>query len=362
MPPVRGYPAGSFRVQLNDGPSGIQQYSGQIMSTRRLFHIVLVLAVSCFLPASPICAHGGGGGGGGHGGGGGGGHAGFSGGGAARVGGGYAGSYSAARFSSAGAHPAYAGSAYHSAAAYHHPGNGNGNWGNHGDWGYNHGYWGGGWGGWGWGLGFPFGFGYWGGYPYSWGGYWGDYYNPYGPVYSDLYPAGAYGYTYPDAGDYAANLPAVPNQTLPNQTGPGPNPPVMADNPQQAPSLDDAAGNEGEQYYNEARAAFAQGDYRNALRLAGHASVESPQNAKVHELTSLALFASGEYRGAATAAHAALALGAPSDWANLYSYYNDNQKYTEQLRKLEKAVTDAPKAAAGQFLLGYHYLMTGAKP
>jgi tetratricopeptide (TPR) repeat protein len=79
-------------------------------------------------------------------------------------------------------------------------------------------------------------------------------------------------------------------------------------------------------------------------------------------LTSLALFASGEYRGAATAAHAALALGAPSDWANLYSYYNDAQKYTEQLRKLEKTVTDAPTAAAGQFLLGYHYLMTGAKP
>jgi len=78
-------------------------------------------------------------------------------------------------------------------------------------------------------------------------------------------------------------------------------------------------------------------------------------------LTALALFASGEYRGAATEAHAALAWGAPSDWPHLYAYYNDADRYTEQLRKLEKTVTDAPTSAPGHFLLGYHYLMTGAK-
>ena len=129
------------------------------------------------------------------------------------------------------------------------------------------------------------------------------------------------------------------------------------------PAADDgqATANEGLQYYNEARAAFVRGDYRNALRLAGHAEVESPQNAKVHELTSLALFASGEYRGAATEAHAALALGEPSDWTNLYAYYNDADRYTGQLRKLEKTVADVPNSAPGHFLLGYHYLMTGAK-
>ena len=89
--------------------------------------------------------------------------------------------------------------------------------------------------------------------------------------------------------------------------------------------------------------------------------MESPQNARVHELTSLALFATGEYRGAATAAHAALALGPPGDWAGLYAYYNDADKYTAQLRKLEKTVADVPKSAPAQFLLGYHYLMTGAR-
>ena len=51
----------------------------------------------------------------------------------------------------------------------------------------------------------------------------------------------------------------------------------------------------------------------------------------------------------------------PAIGANLYSYYNDADKYTGQLRKLEKTVADAPNSAPGQFLLGYHYLMTGAK-
>jgi tetratricopeptide (TPR) repeat protein len=340
--------------------------------TRRYFQVLVALAALCMFPTTPIiAAHGGGGGGGGgHGGGGGGsfggGHGGGSFSGGAAHAGGYSGGYTASRASYAGSSgaQAYHGQSYN-AQAYHGQSSngqwnhhsGNGDWGHdHGDWGHDHGYWGhgyGGYGGWGWGWGFgwgfPFDFGYWGGYPYGWGGYWGDYFCPYGPVYSAAYPMADYGYSYPDAGQYAANYPSAPTV---NQA-----PPV---NDLQV-GRDDASGNEGLQYYSEARGAFAQGDYRNALRLAGHAAVEAPQNSKVHEMTSLALFASGEYRGAATAAHAALALGAPSDWANLYSYYNDAEKYTEQLRKLEKTVTDAPTGAAGHFLLGYHYLMTGAK-
>ena len=136
---------------------------------------------------------------------------------------------------------------------------------------------------------------------------------------------------------------------------------AMADPPAETASDDSERSSEGLQYYNGARAAFAQGEYGNALRLASHAGVEALQNAKVHELVSLALFASGEYLAAASRAHAALALGVPSDWNSLYSQYNDAEKYTGQLRKLEKTVNDDPKSAAGHFLLGYHYLMTGAK-
>jgi Flp pilus assembly protein TadD len=52
--------------------------------------------------------------------------------------------------------------------------------------------------------------------------------------------------------------------------------------------------------------AFQQGNYRDALRLASHAAVDSPRNARVHELLSLPMFALKDYRGAAMEAHAAV--------------------------------------------------------
>jgi tetratricopeptide (TPR) repeat protein len=113
--------------------------------------------------------------------------------------------------------------------------------------------------------------------------------------------------------------------------------------------------------FSQARAAFLQGDYRRALRLANFAEVGLPQNARLQELISLALFALGDYPAAAGRAHAALALGPPSDWPGLYGYYNDVAKYSAQLRKLEKTVADAHNSAPSRFLLGYHYLMIGAQ-
>jgi tetratricopeptide (TPR) repeat protein len=130
--------------------------------------------------------------------------------------------------------------------------------------------------------------------------------------------------------------------------------------PQAQPNNPEQAGMEALQYYNEGRAAFEQGSYRDALRLAGHSGIDSPQNPKVHELASLALFATGDYRGAATEAHAALAFGTPSNWNDLYGYYNNVDTYTDQLRKLEKSVATTPTSGPAQFLLGYQYLMTGA--
>ena len=68
-----------------------------------------------------------------------------------------------------------------------------------------------------------------------------------------------------------------------------------------------------------------------------------------------------------------MALGPIADWNDLFGYYNDAQnytaalsaleveKYTVQLRALEKATADNPKSAADHFLLGYHYLMIGAR-
>jgi tetratricopeptide (TPR) repeat protein len=218
-----------------------------------------------------------------------------------------------------------------------------GNWGGQGgNWG---GYFGqggyGGYGGWGggWGLGLGLDFG--GGYPYDSG-----YSYPYAGDYSYSYAPSGYD------GSSVATAPVVAGpQQLPASTAIAP---TASENQQQ-----EAA--EALQYYSEARAAFLQGDYRNALRLAGHAGVEAPRNPKVHELTSLALFALGNYRHAASEAHAAMALGAIAGWNDLYAYYNDVEKYTPQLRALEKAAAADPKDAADHFLLGYHYLMTGAR-
>ena len=233
--------------------------------------------------------------------------------------------------------------------------NGVGGWGYH-DWDhyFQRPYWGAGWyGGWYWG--YPW-FPFWGGYPFGWDGYWSDYFCPYGSLYAAGYPMTAGGYPYADDGQYAANFGYAPSPQFPADGA------QLPPNPQVAADDGEAAGNEGLLYYNEARAAFLQGDYRNALRLAGHSGVESPQNPKVHELTLLALFASGEYRAAATEAHAALALGPPSDWNNLYSYYNDAAKYTEQLRKLEKTVADVPDSRPDISCWPITILMTGAKP
>ena len=203
----------------------------------------------------------------------------------------------------------------------------------------------GGYGGWGWGGFWPW-YGGWGlglgwGYPYDYGYYYpdaGDYYYSYAPT------------SYVDSGAVVDSGVAAPQQFA---SATDMAPAISADAQQGA--------NEAVQFYSEARTAFLQGDYHNALRLGGHAAVDAPRNPKVHELISLALFALGNYRPAASEAHAAMALGTIADWNDLYGYYNNVDKYTTQLRALEKAAGANPKDAADHFLLGYHYLMIGAR-
>ena len=77
---------------------------------------------------------------------------------------------------------------------------------------------------------------------------------------------------------------------------------------------------------------------------------------------SLALFSLQDYRGAAMEAHAAVALGPISDWAQLYSYYGDLDAYTKPLDALVEYVRKNPASAEGRFLLAYHDLMMGHNP
>jgi hypothetical protein len=112
-------------------------------------------------------------------------------------------------------------------------------------------------------------------------------------------------------------------------------------------------------YFDDAREAFQNGNYRETLRLAEHAAVDNPQDPAAHELISLALFALKDYRGAAMKAHAALSLGPAINWQTLFAYYGNAETYTTQLRALEGFVRDNPKTPEGHFLLGYHYIMIG---
>ena len=122
---------------------------------------------------------------------------------------------------------------------------------------------------------------------------------------------------------------------------------------------DAATGDDPFDFHGRARAAFAQGDYRNATYLAAHATVDEPRNPKTHLLYSLGMFAMGEYRGAAMESHAVVALGKTPDWPTVYEFYGNVEPYTTQLRALEKYVHDNPSSPEGRFLLGFHYLMDG---
>ena len=79
----------------------------------------------------------------------------------------------------------------------------------------------------------------------------------------------------------------------------------------------------------------------------------------MHELMSLAMFAQGDYRGAATEANAALVFGPAADWPTLYSYYNNIQTYTSQLESLENYVKANPSSMSARFELAYQDVMMG---
>jgi len=116
-----------------------------------------------------------------------------------------------------------------------------------------------------------------------------------------------------------------------------------------------------DEFLEAGKASFLAGDYANAQRHAQHAVVESPQNAKAHELMLLSMFAQGEFQGAASAAHAVADLGQVPDWTTVYGYYKDRDKYVQHLTKLQQFVKEHPDMPEGRFLLGFNYQMIGEK-
>ncbi len=79
---------------------------------------------------------------------------------------------------------------------------------------------------------------------------------------------------------------------------------------------------DGMRYWRSAEDGFRAGEYEEAVRLAKHALVEIPDDGQLHEFTSQALFAIGEYRAAAAALHQAAALQQPDNWGWVTSNYD----------------------------------------
>ena len=198
---------------------------------------------------------------------------------------------------------------------------------------------------------------------------------PFVPVliggYGSSYPY--LGYPYPDYANGNSNNAAtsngdngLPPENLPQAADPGVPMPLGANAaPQNAVAAatiagaDDANGWAGMEFLTQAEAAFREGRYRDALRLANHAAVEDPRDPKPHELMSLSLFALADYSGAAIEAHARIALGPIADWATIFGYYGDQERYTSQLRALDKYSRENPNSADARFLRAYQYLMSG---
>jgi hypothetical protein len=175
-------------------------------------------------------------------------------------------------------------------------------------------------------------YGYYRGYPYS---YYGDYYGG--------YPNGV------DFGDYAyTETPDVNEYPEPSNAGEQTMPPEAAN---EEPS--------DSEYYTEALAAFRDGDYANAIRLASHASIDQPRDVDVHTLLMLGMFAVGQYRGGAMEGHAVATLGKVPNWPTIFAIYGNVDTYTRQLRALEKYTVKNPAAPEGRFLLGVQYAITG---
>jgi tetratricopeptide (TPR) repeat protein len=120
-----------------------------------------------------------------------------------------------------------------------------------------------------------------------------------------------------------------------------------------------SVSSDGVSKFDQARAAFLEGQYDAALRLTDAAVAPMRHDAVFHEFRSLVLFALQRYAESAATIHPVLDVGPGWDWKTLSSLYPSVDAYTNQLRALESARDKDPKVAELHFLLGYHYLTSG---
>jgi Tfp pilus assembly protein PilF len=111
--------------------------------------------------------------------------------------------------------------------------------------------------------------------------------------------------------------------------------------------------------FDQARDAFKQGNYAQAIQLDQQALGQTPNDPTLHEFLALGQFAQGQYDQAASPLFAVLSAGPGWDWTTLIGNYSDANVYTQQLRALEAFAKTNPQSAPAHFVLGYHYLTQG---
>jgi tetratricopeptide (TPR) repeat protein len=173
-----------------------------------------------------------------------------------------------------------------------------------------------------------------------------DYYNPYCYQPTPFYGGYTYDYTQPlIVNNYGYSDPGV-------VVGSG----VVAQNavpPQQTEQEPDMA------LFDQARTAFANGNYDQALQLTEQQIQKTPKDSILHEFRGLVLFALGRFEDAAIPVYAVLAVGPGWDWSTMSSLYSNVDAYASQLKALEDFHRANPDNAAASFLLAYQYLTCG---
>jgi tetratricopeptide (TPR) repeat protein len=111
--------------------------------------------------------------------------------------------------------------------------------------------------------------------------------------------------------------------------------------------------------FDQARDAFKQREFKEALALLDQAIKELPTDATLHEFRALVLFALKEYKQAAETLYAVLAAGPGWDWETMKFLYADVATYREQLRALEAYQRANPNATEASFVQAYQYLVLG---
>jgi len=111
---------------------------------------------------------------------------------------------------------------------------------------------------------------------------------------------------------------------------------------------------------DQARQAFMDSQYDQALTLANQVVASLPNDPTVHQFRALALFALARYDEASQTLYPVLSVGPGWDWTTVSGLYPSEEPYKQQLTALENYVQSHPDMASPRFLLAYHYLTIGS--